>query len=39
MAHQVGGSTPYQATVYDLTPYFYYIQHTVVHLNAAYLGQ
>lgn len=33
------GSTPYYGTASELTPRFYYIQHTLVHLNTAYLGQ
>ena len=33
------GSAPYYGTASELTPCFYYIQHTLVHLNTAYLGQ
>ena len=39
MAHRVCGSTPYPCTASEPTPDFYYIQHTLVHLNTAYLGQ
>ena len=33
------GSAPHYGTASELTPCFYYIQHTLVHLNTAYLGQ